>query len=280
MKKILTALFFLFLLNSCGEEKAFMTSSDTVSVIDINLKEYSVNGNIVGKTYDDIIQVDNLLIKPIDQKLNSLNQEKKGYALHLHLAENLSYDVFHRIVATAGFSGISSIQYVIGDKFKNPFTLYLPSREGNECYQLKMKKHLQLLDDEITDVLVLSNGKLEFLTSKNDKKLQDKRQEIECAEKYMELSLFVTKQNMTAKYEVRLNELGIIGGEKSYVLKNEDELWNLLDDVRSRKELENKIDRKKIVFGIEKNISLKDIVSIITKLTEYGYEISYAALGN
>ena len=64
------------------------------------------------------------------------------------------------------------------------------------------------------------------------------------------------------------------------MLKNEDELWNLLDDVRSRKELENKIDRKKIVFGIEKNISLKDIVSIITKLTEYGYEISYAALGN
>ncbi|SOD14618.1 hypothetical protein SAMN06298224_1924 [Fibrobacter sp. UWB16] len=143
-----------------------------------------------------------------------------------------------------------------------------------------MKKHLQLLDDEITDVLVLSNGKLEFLTSKNDKILQDKRQEIECAEKYMELSLFVAKQNMTAKYEVRLNELGIIGGEKSYVLKNEDELWNLLDDVRSRKELENKIDRKKIVFGIEKNISLKDIVSIIMKLTEYGYEISYAALGN
>ena len=145
---------------------------------------------------------------------------------------------------------------------------------------VEMKKHLQLLDDEITDVLVLSNGKLEFLTSKNDKILQDKRQEIECAEKYMELSLFVTKQNMTTKYEVRLNELGIIGGEKSYVLKNEDELWNLLDDVRSRKELENKIDRKKIVFGIEKNISLKDIASIITKLTEYGYEISYAALGN
>ena len=78
MKKTLIALSFLFLLNSCGEEKAFMTSSDTVSVIDINLKEYSVNGNIVGKTYDDIIQVDNLLIKPIDQKLNSLNQEKKG----------------------------------------------------------------------------------------------------------------------------------------------------------------------------------------------------------
>ena len=266
MKKTLIALSFLFLLNSCGEEKAFMTSSDTVSVIDINLKEYSVNGNIVGKTYDDIIQADNLLIKTIDLRLKSLIRKTNEYSLHIHLAETLSYDVFYKIIATTGFSGITSIQYVVGDKFKTPFAIYLPERNDKGCTKFRSTMRLlQLLNETYKS---------------SDEFLQDKRQEIECAEKYMELSLFVTKQNMTTKYEVRLNELGIIGGEKSYVLKNEDELWNLLDDVRSRKELENKIDRKKIVFGIEKNISLKDIASIITKLTEYGYEISYAALGN
>lgn len=279
MKKILIALTFLFLLDSCGEEEAFMTPSDTVSVIDINLKEYSVNGNIVGKTYDDIIQVDNLLIKPLNQRLYSLNREKR-IALHVHLAENLSYDVFYRIVATAGFSGITSIQYVIGGKFKVPFTVYLPSREENECNQLKNKKLLQLLSNEITDVFVLSDGKIDFLTGKNDEILQDKRQEIKCAEKYMELSLFVPKQNKPTKYEVRLNELGITGGEKTYALENEDELWNLLDDIRSRKELKNKLDRNKIVFVVNEKILLKDIASIITKLSEYGYQISYAALGN
>ncbi|WP_405329298.1 hypothetical protein [Fibrobacter sp.] len=243
-----------------------MTSSDTVTVIDVNAKEYSINGNVVGKTSDDVIQAENLLIKPIDLRLKSLIKKTNEYSLHIHLAENLSYGVFYKIIATASFSGITSIQYVVGNKFKTPFEIYLPERNDRGCQKFK-------------SVMRLFNLLNETYKS-SDEFIKDKRQEIECAEKYMELSLFVTEQNMIQKYEVRLNELGIIGGGKSYTLKNEKELWNLLDDIRSRTDLENKLDRNKIVFVADKNILLKNIVPIITKLTEYGYEISYAALGS
>ena len=265
-KKILIALTFLFLLNSCGEEDAFMTSSDMVSVIDVNAKEYSINGNVIGKTFDDIVQVDNLLINPISQRLNSLSRKTDDYALHIRLDDNLSYDTFYKIIATAGFSGITGIQYVVWDKFKTPFVIYLPERDEKGCKKFKSTKR----------VLQMLNGTYKL----SDEYIREKRQEIECAEKYMELSLAAFSHNDSLNYFISLNELGIIGGGKSYTLKNEKELWNLLDDIRSRKELENKLDRNQIVFVANKNLLLKDVAPIITKLTEYGYEISYAVLGN
>lgn len=266
MKKFLIALSFLFLLNSCGEGDAFMTSSDSVSVIDVNLKEYSINGNVVGKSFDDIIQVDDLLIKPIMQRLGALIRTNSQYSVHIHLAENFSYDVFYKIIATAAFSGSTSIQYVVGDKFKTPFTIYLPERNDRGCKKFKSVMRLLQLSNETY--------------KSSDEFIKDKLQEIECAEKYMDLSLAVFLHNDSLNYVISLNELGIIGGGKNYTLKSEKELWNLLDEIRSRKNLENKLDRNKIVFVADKNILLKDIVSIITKLTEYGYEISYAALGS
>ncbi len=266
MKKFLIALSFLILLTSCGEEDAFMTSSDMVSVIDVNAKEYSINGNVIGKTFDDVIQVDNLLIKPIDQSLKSLSRKKSECALHIHLAENFSYDVFYKIVATAAFSGCTSIQYVVGDMFKTPFRIYLPEGNDRGCKKFKsVKRLLQLLDETYKS---------------SDAFIKDKREEIECAEKYMELSLSAFLHNDSLNYVISLNELGIIGGGKTYTFGKEIELYNFLEDIRSRKELENKLDRNKIVFVADKKILLKDIVSIITKLTEYGYEVSYAALGN
>lgn len=266
MKKNLIALSFLILLTSCGEEDAFMTSSDMVSVIDVNAKEYSINGNVIGKTSDDVVQADNLLIKTIDLRLKSLIRKTNEYSLHIHLAETLSYDVFYKIIATAGFSGITGIQYVVGDKFKTPFAIYLPERNDKGCTKFRSTMRLlQLLNETYKS---------------SDEFLKDKRQEIECAEKYMELSLTTFLDNDTLNYFISLNELGIIGGGKNYTLKSEKELWNLLDEIRLRKNLENKLDRNKIVFVADKNILLKDIVSIITKLTEYGYEISYAALGS
>lgn len=265
-KKILIALTFLFLLNSCGEEDAFMTSSDMVSVIDVNAKEYSINGNVIGQTFDDIVQADNLLIKTIDLRLKSLIRKTNEYSLHIHLAETLSYDVFYKIIATAGFSGITGIQYVVGDKFKTPFAIYLPERNDKGCTKFRSTMRLlQLLNETYKS---------------SDEFLKDKRQEIECAEKYMELSLFVSWQNKTKQYEVFLNELGIIGGGKTYTFEKEIELYNFFEDIRSRKELENKLDRNKIVFVANKNILLKDFTSVITKLTEYGYQISYATLGS
>lgn len=265
-KKILIALTFLFLLNSCGEEDAFMTSSDMVSVIDVNAKEYSINGNVIGKTFDDIVQVDNLLINPISQRLNSLSRKTDDYALHIRLDDNLSYDTFYKIIATAGFSGITGIQYVVGDKFKTPFVIYLPERDEKGCKKFKSTKR----------VLQMLNGTYKL----SDEYIREKRQEIECAEKYMELSLFVSWQNKTKQYDVFLNELGIIGGGKTYTFEKEIELYNFFEDIRSRKELENKLDRNKIVFVANKNILLKDFTSVITKLTEYGYQISYAILGS
>lgn len=63
--------FSLFLLAACDNgKKEFMTLNSNEPVLDVNLDEYSLNGNVIGKTATDISAIHDLLIVPLESELN------------------------------------------------------------------------------------------------------------------------------------------------------------------------------------------------------------------
>jgi hypothetical protein len=131
----------LFLLVACDSaKKEFMTPKQGEVVIDVNTEEYSLNGTVIGKTAFDIMLNVDLLIEPLDNELQEIRRVEQEEALRkgipadestnarLHIDENLSYDVFYKVIATIGFNGYVSIQYVIGSNFREPLDMNLPER--------------------------------------------------------------------------------------------------------------------------------------------------------
>ena len=130
----------LFFLVACSnEEKEFLTPGRWGVVLDVNVNEYSLNGIVIGKTIDDISNNNDLLIKPLGKSLKEIRKVEQENALRkkvpaeeskvkVHFDESLSYDVFYKVFATLGFNGYTSIQYVIGSNFKEPFVMDPPER--------------------------------------------------------------------------------------------------------------------------------------------------------
>ena len=268
----------LFLLFACGEEKEFMTPKPGEIILDVNVDEYSLNGNVLGKTIVDISNNDNLLIKALDKELKRIRQNEnkeakennlssKGFLVKVHFDDNLSFDEFHKALATFGFSGFTSIQYVIGSNFKDIYDLHLRQRSSgsDECDQLNStKRALDLLLGKISKNQVL------------EQQIKIKECQIERAMNYIDLSLSFENQDGNWDYIVGLNETGLTDGKKLYSFNTENELWKFIEDIRLRRGLQDKKDKDEIMFALRKNVSLKDLAPIIKKLTSYGYKISFA----
>ena len=266
----------LFLLFACGEEKEFMTPKPGEIVLDVNLDEYSLNGNVLGKTFADIFNNDNLLIKSLDKELkrirrNELKETKennlssKELLVKLHFDEDLSFDEFNKVAATFGFSGFTSIQYVIGSNFKDAYTLYMPQRNSENNAVLRLL--------QTTDEKKLSKDEIW------DRRIKEQERQIEHARKYIDLSLTIETIDNKWVYTVGLNETGLTDGNKIYRFEKDAELWKFIDDVHQRRGLKDKEDTDKILLALRKNVLLKDIAPIIKKLTSYGYKISFAQIG-
>lgn len=272
----------LFLLFACGEEKEFMTPKPGEIVLDVNLDEYSLNGNVLGKTYADISNNDKLLIKSLDKELKRIRQNEiksskmnihlsEEFLVKLHFDESLSYDEFYKASATLGFSGITSIQYVIGSNFKEIHTLFLPKR-NDECRQAKSAGVMRLLK-RYSGNTDLSSEEV------GEQRVKEKAILIECARKYIDLSLTIETKDNKWVYTVGLNETGLTDGNKLYQFEKDTDVWKFIEDVRLRRSLSDKEDRDKILLALRKNVLLKDIAPIIKKLTSYGYKISFAQIG-
>ena len=263
----------LFLLAACNGEKEFMTPKPNEIVVDVNVNEYSLNGIVIGKTSEVSNNAD-LIIKPFDSGLKKVrqslndglknNQSNEEIKVKIHLDDNLTYDEFYKFITTLGFNGFTSIRYVIGSNFKDVYTLFLLERRDS-CRWVKngeilrpLKGNLNLTDDEIREQRIKEQAILE-----------------ECARNNLDLSLSV----QTEFYNVGLNESGLVGGTKIYTFNRDDDLWNLIDDIRSRTEFRDKDDRNKIVLVFEKGLMMKKATPIIKKLTEYGYAIAFAISG-
>lgn len=286
----------MFFFAACGEEKEFMTPKPGEIVIDVNIEEYSLNGNVLGKTVADISNNDNLLIKSIDSEIKKIRQSKLNEAIKkkqpveetkakIHFDDNLSYNEFYKVAATFGFSGITSIQYVIGSNFKEVYTFFLPHRVSpddwmNSCQSVRSVVALRMIKEKTSQLLNKNPGKVELTNDEIwEQRIKEKAILIECARKNIDLSLRVMNKGKMNSYSVDLNETGLTDGYKTHNFNTDVELWNFIEDIQSRLELRDKEDREKIVLAVNNDVLLKNITSIIKKLTTYGYKISFAKLG-
>jgi hypothetical protein len=254
----LFTILFLFLFTACNEEKEFLTSKPGEIVLDVRADVYSLNGKVLGKTSADILNLDDLLILPIDnelQKIRRIEQEdalKKNIPpdgnseIRFHIDDNLPYDVFYKVAVTSGFNGYTSIQYVIGSNFRELFSWRLPERS-----QMTV----------------------------NERHKRDKELQIERARRYLDLSLTVQRDGDDISYVVFLNETGLTDGRTFHEFMNEDDLWKYIEDLRLRRGIQDKEDRNEIMVALKKDVLLKNIAPIIKKLTGFGYQIKFAALG-
>ena len=286
----------LFLLAACDNgKKEFMTPNSNEPVLDVSLDEYSLNGNVIGKTATDISAIHDLLIVPLESELNKKRKIELEEALKnkqqsdevvvakLHVNENLSFDDFYKITATMGFVGYTTINYVIGENFKDVFNMKLPTRFST-CYcNYYIDKHMPFVRYKYGR----SRSKLslnEILSAGNDKR----KYEIDCVKDYKALDLMLTfyaskddTNYVVSMNEAALNENDSFHGYNFYSFNKLTNMWKFLADIRAKVESLNRNDSKegcaqdqlqnqmKVFF--EKDVLMKDIAPIIKGLNALGY---------
>lgn len=268
-----------------------MTPKQGEVVIDVNNDEYSLNGTVIGKTAADISNNDDLLIVPIDNELKEIRSVEQEESLRkgvpadelskarLHIDENISYDVFYKVMATMGFSGYVSFQYVIGSNFREPLSVDLPERssslfsdEGINSYTCQRAKNRRQMDK-----LSEKTSRKRFLTDEIlDRRIKDTELLKECARKFINLFLVVRSNGNSVSYVISLNESGLIDDGKFYTYENLDDVWKFIEDIRLRRELQEKEDRDQIVVVLERNMLVKNLAPVVKKLKIFGYKVNFA----
>jgi len=279
----------LFLLAACNGEKDFMTPKTGEVVLDINAEEFSLNGKVLGKTAADISAGDDLLIESLDKELQRIRRLEQEEALKknqppdenviakVHIDEELSYGIFYKVISTLVFSGYTSIQYVIGSNFKEPLAMDLPERsqlsfsedhvDPLRCSQARNRKAIgELLERRLHK----NNLAVEIAT----RRVKDTELLIECARRYIDLSLTLNS-NEDFSYVVSLNETGLIDGSKFYTYQNLDDVWKLIENLRLRRELQDKEDRDQVRVILEKDMLIKNLVPVVKKLKALGYKVHF-----
>lgn len=280
-------LFLLFLVACDSAKKDFMTPKQGEVVIDVNTEEYSLNGTVFGKTAFDIMLNVDLLIMPLDNELQEIRRVEQEEALRkgipadesnarLHIDENLSYDVFYKVIATMGFNGYVSFQYVIGSNFREPLDMNLPERsslsfsdEGINLFSCRREKRQRQLDE-----LSEKKSHKRIITDEIlDRRIKDTELLVKCAQKFIDLSLAIKSNGNGVSYVVSLNESGLIDGAKFYTYENIDDVWKFIEDIRLRRELQDKEDCDQIFVVLERDMMVKNLAPVVKKLKTYGYKI-------
>ena len=274
MKKIALLALLLFLAG-CGEEKAFMTATDSIVVIDVNSKDYSINGKKVGDSVKDFLQNGDWKAQPILDFFSQFKQDRSKpldeKEVHVHIAGNCTFSAFGKIMTTLNFEPIvGKVLYVIDKNYGAPIPAVNPhfDTEVQRCRSLHTDNifkvaHMQIGEGNLTDEEILQ------------KRLKDKQDEVECAENFMTMNLVLNPYDKSSPFFVSLNELGIIGGRKQYPLGSEEEFWKFIDEIRSRESLQNKKDRDQILIIVNREAPLASSSHILRKLSDYGYEITF-----
>ena len=282
----------LFLFVACGNaEKEFMTPKQGEVVIDVNNDEYSLNGTVIGKTATDISAINDLIIKPFDNELQKIRDIEQKEALRkgipadelsnarVHIDENVLYDVFYKVLSTIGFNGYVSIQYVIGSNFSEPLDMDLPERSWPPssdksvnrftCQLAKIRRQMDKLSEMTSHKGIVTDEIL-------DRRIKDTELLIGCAQKFIDLSLVIKSNGNGVSYEVSLNEFGVIDGGKIYTYENIDDVWKFIEDIRLRRDLQDKEDRNQIIVVLGKDMLVKNLAPVVKKLKIFGYKVNFA----
>ena len=267
-----------------------MTPKPGEIVVDVNVNEYSLNGTVIGKTAADISNND-LLIESLVDKLQKIRMAEAKEALRkgipadeskarLHIDENLPYGDFYKVLASFGFGGFSSIQYVIGSNFKEPLAMDMPERSLSSFLEGAVDHfNCRQAGNQRKKLSEKTSHKENLTVEIMDRRIKDTELLIECARRYINLSLSINSKGEGFSYALGLNETGLIDGEKFYTYENLDDVWKLIEDIRLRPGMQDKEDRDLIVVVFENDILVKNLVLVFKKLKSFGYKVNLAILG-
>lgn len=275
MKRIIL-LALLLLFAGCHEEKAFMTPSEDVVVIDVNSREYFINGKKAGDSFKDFLQNGDWRVQPILDFFSQFKQDRSKpldeKEVHVHVAGNCTFNAFGKVLTTLNFEPlVGKVLYVIDKDFASPIPAINPAmdsevqtcRNATKDNIIKVS-HMVIGEKGLTDDEILQ------------KRLKEKKLEAECAEDFMMISVIVNLYDKMSPFVVSLNELGFLGGKRMYNIASEEEFWQFIDEIRSRESLQNKKDRDQILFVVNREAPVASMSHILRKLNDYGYEITFA----
>ena len=275
MKRIIL-LALLLLFAGCHEENAFMTPSEDVVVIDVNSREYFINGKKAGDSFKDFLQNGDWRVQPILDFFSQFKQDKSRpldeKEVHVHVAGNCTFNAFGKVLTTLNFEPlVGKVLYVIDKDFASPIPAINPARDSEvqTCRNATKDNiikvsHMVIGEKGLTDDEILQ------------KRLKEKKLEAECAEDFMMISVIVNLYDKMSPFVVSLNELGFLGGKRMYNIASEEDFWQFIDEIRSRESLQNKKDRNQILFVVNRDAPVASMSHILRKLNDYGYEITFA----
>ena len=265
----------LLLFAGCREQNAFMTPSENVVVIDVNSREYFINGKKAGESVKDFLQNGDWKVQPVLDFFSQFKQDKSRpldeKEVHVHIAGNCTYSALGKILTTLNFEPlVGKVFYVIDDDFNSPIPAINPHVESEvqRCRNLRTDNifkvaHMEVGEGHLTDEEILQ------------KRLKDKQDELDCAENFMTINLMLNPYDKESPFLVSLNELGIIGGRQQYRIATEEEFWQFIDEIRSRESLKNKKDHDQILIILNREAPVASSSHILKKLNEYGFEMTF-----
>lgn len=247
----------LLILVGCNEKEEFLTP-DHNYVLNVTHEGLFLNGEQIGG------------VVPFREKMEQYRppnvMQTEPLVFHIHFDEGFNYGQFYSLLSEV--SHADEIQVAIGEHYDDPLDISLAGRLDTCNMQLvRLRQSLQ--------------GKGVLGSMAKETPLDEvglKKREQNCAENFMKLSLTINGgSGQNYDYVIRLNELGIVGGEKSYRYENRESLLEALKEIHSRKNLANKQDKDNVVFIASNDIPLSVLYGMHRDLRKLGYVI--ASLG-
>lgn len=273
MKRLALIALLLFLAG-CGEEDAFMTPSENVVVIDVNSREYFINGQKAGESVKDFLQNGDWKVQPILDFFSQFKQDRSRpldeKEVHVHIAGNCTFNAFGKVMTTLNFEPlVGKVLYVIDKDFGSPIPAINPNYDSEVQRCRNVSQGIIKVGHMITSEKGLTDDEI------LQKRLKEKQQEADCAENFMMINLILNLYDKSSPFIVSLNELGFLGGKKTYNIASEDEFWKFIDEIRSRESLQNKNDRDQILVVVNREAPVASSSHILRKLNKYGYEMTF-----
>ena len=268
----------LFLLAACDKEKDSNSFKSSEIVLEVNSENFALNGKVIGNTLEDIFQIDDILIAPLDDEFKKMREN--NVKLRIRFSEDVYYSVFDKILRTAVHNSMQPIRYTIGSNSSNVYIYDIREKLRNDEWKDEWANFCFVTLFEKKELIsVLESGNNDYFF--NQKLMNDtayRSSKLECTHNYMNLSVLFPVKNSDSKYRVVFYVTDSIL-PKVYDLKNEADLLNVLESVRKNENLQNKKDYDWInIFvrdSMDKDMTLNRVEPLIKIMANLGYRMLF-----
>ena len=256
MRKLLVLFIAAMCFSACSEDNSFMEYSNETLVVNIVKDSVFVNDKGVASVSRDY-QEKGLLVDPIARTVRSFAQKTND--VHLRFNTGDKYYTFFNTVATLGMAGVIrdvNVEFVVGNTYDKPIKMQVLS-SNDECEEGPLQFMLRKKRTKLSDI------DYEYMQKKSE----------ECREKYMKMTIIVTERNDYIEYSISSNLLPF-----NETFKTEEDLIDAVSFVQSRRDIKNKVDKDRVLFGATKKIPMGLIAPVLEKLQEKNLLIRFASI--